>query len=49
MKSLWIDDYDENRKTVELKENIDTDTVIVGGGLRNYVLICLRVWELIML
>ncbi len=33
MKSLWIDDYDENRKTVELKENIDTDTVIVGGGL----------------
>ncbi|MGI5899625.1 MAG: FAD-dependent oxidoreductase [Christensenellales bacterium] len=32
-KSLWMDDYDSSRKSVKLIGNLDTDTVIVGGGL----------------
>lgn len=33
MKSIWMEDYDTKRKSVALEGSIETDTVIVGGGL----------------
>ena len=40
MYSLWMDDYNPKQQYTSLNGNIDTDTVIVGGGLAG--ILCAR-------